>query len=546
MNDYGQISRSSTLRPAAYQLVPLIKMMTNGFGSVLISDGVGVGKTISSGYILLFYSQTEMRPSMVVCPPGLVDKWYFELTSKFDLKAATLRSPGHIEVASAELDSGISWKRPSTYIMSNSLLRNQDLSTLKNLSVIVFDEIHNYRNQETRGHQGALELARSSSCRVGLSATPINNKLEDLSSEINILMPEHDWDTINSVVQDTWHLENQILSKPLTTRFTKERLGIHFAERVVDEYHVSYSDWYYEWVQDLLSQRNLSQTGQKYSFENITLYRLASSCPKAFSKAVGVPLPQPYFDQKIELFLSVLDSSRSSHIIVFCEFKETAFHLSSNINGRTAFEMTGDTPLFERTAIIERFRKSDNAVMILTSVGSEGLDMQFADTIINYDLHWNPMKLEQRIGRIDRVGQLKSQISIVNFVVSGSIDERVKEVLHEKLKIVLGSIFEPNRIVSTGKRAGSLLLDQEIMVSELEQGRGLISALEWASRIPEFDYDILDAIDTRFCSPEEVVRAAETRVWLNDLMPVVDKRENWLSEMQACAERLRETLTFYS
>ena len=395
----GQKSLDSTLRPAAYQLVPLLKIMSTGLGAVLVFDGVGVGKTISSGYIMSYLSQLRKRPAMVVCPPGLIDKWYIELSSKFGLRVATLKHSEHLEVAASELSSHQSWKHPSAYILSASLLQ-KPIQELKDLAVVVYDEIHNYRNRETRSHENASALSGFCKYRVGLSATPINNSLEDLTSEIHVLMADHSWDSINSVVQDMWRSDKGILTKPLVTRFTKERLGIHFAKRIVKDCRTAFSEWYYNWVREVISQRNRARTDSGFLLENITLYRLASSCPRAFSRALGVPMPRPEPTEKLDTFLSRLRELDSTHIIIFCEFRETTAYLAENLSEISVFVITGDTPLFERSSTIKAFRDSDHAVLILTSVGSEGLDLQFADTVVNSVLHWNPMRLEQRIGRI--------------------------------------------------------------------------------------------------------------------------------------------------
>ena len=92
----------------------------------------------------------------------------------------------------------------------------------------------------------------------------------------------------------------------------------------------------------------------------------------------------------------------------------------------------GGTPDEERVELRSRFEKpredSDSLdVLLFSEIGCEGLDYQFCDCIVNYDLPWNPMRVEQRIGRIDRVGQTSESVAIVNLITPGTIDADIYE-----------------------------------------------------------------------------------------------------------------------
>lgn len=98
--------------------------------------------------------------------------------------------------------------------------------------------------------------------------------------------------------------------------------------------------------------------------------------------------------------------------------------------------------------IIDRFRENpDIRILISTEVGSEGVDLQFCDTEINYDLPWNPMRLEQRIGRIDRIGQDADNLTIINMICKDSIEDRVLARLYERINIFENSIGEIEEIL---------------------------------------------------------------------------------------------------
>ena len=89
----------------------------------------------------------------------------------------------------------------------------------------------------------------------------------------------------------------------------------------------------------------------------------------------------------------------------------------------------------ERNDALREFRDNTN-IFISTDAGGEGLNLQFSNIIINYDLPWNPMKIEQRCGRVDRIGQTRD-VQIFNFIVTDTIENRVREVLEEKLSVIL-------------------------------------------------------------------------------------------------------------
>ena len=89
----------------------------------------------------------------------------------------------------------------------------------------------------------------------------------------------------------------------------------------------------------------------------------------------------------------------------------------------------------ERDEALQEFKKNTN-IFISTDAGGEGLNLQFANVVINYDLPWNPMKIEQRCGRVDRIGQMRD-VHVYNFIVEDTVENRVREVLEEKLSVIL-------------------------------------------------------------------------------------------------------------
>jgi hypothetical protein len=132
--------------------------------------------------------------------------------------------------------------------------------------------------------------------------------------------------------------------------------------------------------------------------------------------------------------------------LIFTEFVPTQEMLRRFLTERgfSVVCLNGSMDMDERKRVQDAFAK-DTRVLISTDAGGEGLNLQFCHVVINYDIPWNPMRLEQRIGRVDRIGQVYP-VRAVNFVFDGSVEHRVREVLEEKLAV----IFEEFGIDKTG------------------------------------------------------------------------------------------------
>ena len=146
-------------------------------------------------------------------------------------------------------------------------------------------------------------------------------------------------------------------------------------------------------------------------------------------------------DAKQEALLDLLEKiQRHEHgakIILFTEFVATqeAVQQLMEYNGISTTLINGSMTLDERNTSLQQFR-TDKQMLISTDAGGEGLNLQCAHIVINYDLPWNPMKIEQRIGRADRIGQT-SDVQVYNFILKDTIENRVRTVLEEKLAIIL-------------------------------------------------------------------------------------------------------------
>lgn len=151
-----------------------------------------------------------------------------------------------------------------------------------------------------------------------------------------------------------------------------------------------------------------------------------------------------YTDVKVEKLLELIDSllaeDVNQKIIIFTEFVATQKYLEKILLDRnyTVSILNGSMSIEERNDALREFRDMTN-IFISTDAGGEGLNLQFSNIIVNYDLPWNPMKIEQRCGRADRIGQTRD-VQIHNLIIEDTVENRVRQVLELKLSVILKEI----------------------------------------------------------------------------------------------------------
>ncbi len=152
------------------------------------------------------------------------------------------------------------------------------------------------------------------------------------------------------------------------------------------------------------------------------LKRLSTSLPPHDGKT----------ERLLEIIHQITSSTGSGKLLVFSFFKHTLHYLSEILsnNGIRVAVITGDTAYEDREDYRRRFRQDRSIVdsidvLLSSEVGCEGLDYEFCSSMVNYDIPWNPMKIEQRIGRIDRFGQKSPKVRIYNFITNGTVEEKI-------------------------------------------------------------------------------------------------------------------------
>jgi SNF2 family DNA or RNA helicase len=193
------------------------------------------------------------------------------------------------------------------------------------------------------------------------------------------------------------------------------------------------------------------------------LQRQAGSSPEALSRSVARALGEESWVQAgdrreleaiLELASGIEESGKGTQLgrmlaahpgkaVVFSEFVPTLDHLRRicEQHGIRYALFSGHLPRAEKDAAIAYFR-DEARVLLSTGAGGEGRNLQFADTIVNFDLPWSPMRLEQRVGRVHRIGQTRD-VFVFNFCQTGTVEEQILRVLHDKInmfELVIGEM----------------------------------------------------------------------------------------------------------
>ena len=165
----------------------------------------------------------------------------------------------------------------------------------------------------------------------------------------------------------------------------------------------------------------------------------------------GIDRFEEYEDAKFEELINIIEEvfkHGSKKIVIFALFRKTLKYLQLRFRKRGYGTLMIHGHIENRAEILDEFKNNPDAHILLSSeVGSEGLDMQFCNSMVNYDLPWNPMVVEQRIGRIDRFGQLSPVVNIYNIIVANSIQEEIYMRLLERIGIFKGTIGDMEAIL---------------------------------------------------------------------------------------------------
>jgi superfamily II DNA or RNA helicase len=229
-------------------------------------------------------------------------------------------------------------------------------------------------------------------------------------------------------------------------------------------------------------------------------------------------------DSKYDAFriwlLNSLNEDKDGGVLLFSHFHATLNYLKNRLSddGVRCEIITGRTPMDDRDRIRENFANGEFDILLSSEVGSEGLDQQHCHRLVNYDLPWNPMRIEQRIGRLDRFGQTADEIVILNLAVEGTIDAAILHRLYHRIRIFEDALGMLDPLLGEAMRmVARAELDRPI-------GQQIVHEMRPANQIEDHDQDVLSLLDKREMWIEE--RAVEEREWVGPDPGISSLRES--------------------
>ncbi len=477
-----------------YQIRTALRAIGPLRGRALLSDEVGLGKTIEAGLVLKEYLTRGMvKRFLVLTVPSLVDQWQEELSQKFNLVTVTTHD------SDSRADPESFWRENHGIIASlHTLKQPAHLAVARsvNWDMLIVDEAHYLRNRTSQAWQAVSALPRQ--FLLLLTATPVQNSLEELYNLVTLLRPgqlpspkEFRARFINPKRPHEPREPEELrrLLGQVMIRNTRANAGLNLpprrAETVLFEPDEAERAFWTQWDEAL--RRALSQLSHSQaSLWGRLLLQAAGSSPAAWREALKsfpdraaaqtwtTQAPDASWKKKCHL-LEPLTKGEGG-VVIFTQFLKTQAAVAAELQGAgvRTFVIHGQTPAAERQPITEEFRRGGGA-LLLTHSGTEGRNLQFCHRLVNFDLPWNPMEIEQRIGRLHRLGQ-QHPVRIYNLVQAGTLQEHLLEILQEKLNLFELVVGETGLIL--GDRFSSDEFAEEVLRRWRESEGGLAEAMQ--------------------------------------------------------------------
>jgi len=469
---------SNTIKELPHQIDVALRVLRQMGGRALLADEVGLGKTIEAGIILKELAVRGLaRRILILTPAALVDQWRGELESKFFEEFDTPNEPDE-------------WRRTTRGIASydRATRKNHQEAILQDKwDLVILDEAHKVKNEKAARYQFISKIQRN--YILLLTATPLQNDLRELYNLITLLRPGQlgTWKefsrkylvsgdrrrakspaalreltsqvmirTRRASVAHALELPRRLPHNP-TVRLTPSERQLYGA--TVGFLRELYTEGFIQPSReeaDEDAKRRKRRTGRGIqSLEVIRLCQRLCSSTTALGESLGrfaegELITPAYRTKALELAAAarsvqesakrealsrVLDEHRE-HVIVFSEHLPTLDLIKWRVeaHGRRPVLYQGGLSREDRARRLKAFKESGNGVLIATRAGTEGLNLQFCNVLVNYELPWNPMVIEQRIGRIHRIGQTRDS-HIINFAAEDTIEAHILRLLDRKIKL---------------------------------------------------------------------------------------------------------------
>jgi SNF2 family DNA or RNA helicase len=412
-----------------------------------------------------------VRSLLVITPPSLVEQWQGELRRKFSLDCTTYDDPA-FRAAGTQ-----AWTQFERIVVSlHTAKREPHRSAIvsRKWDLVIIDEAHHLRNRTTQAWKFASELQKQ--YVLLLTATPVQNQLEELFNLVTLLEPgllstsrrfqERFVDRKDKLapknVDDLHTLLNEVM-----VRNRRSTVGLSFTRRWARTERIALEEPERRLYDDVARfvREGLQKGTDAKGFNRMVLVTLqlalGSSPQAAAAMLANLAEKATVRDQDAERLAELAQrakglagSAKSSRllklagefhdkIVVFTQFRATQAMLAQALAeaGHDVALFHGGLSRLEKERAIATFR-GPARILLTTDAGSEGRNLQFAHAVCNFDLPWNPMKIEQRIGRLSRIGQTHD-VHVFNLVAAGTVEAAVLHLLEAKLsmfELVIGEI----------------------------------------------------------------------------------------------------------
>lgn len=438
----------------------LRKMHLNG----ILADDMGLGKTLQA-IIAITQSRLEKGKgcSLIVCPTSLVYNWKEEFR-KFNPEFNVLVVDGVPLYRRRQLANLIDY---DVAITSYNLLQ-KDIDIYKEFvfDYVVLDEAHHIKNRTTRNAK-SVKMIRSGH-RLILTGTPIENSLEELWSLFDFLMPGL-LSSYDRFVGKYIRTGNYMGNKTDNMAALKKKVAPFILRRMKEDvledlppvseilYHChlteSQKELYHSYAAS--AKKELSRLVKQEGFDRIhihvlaTLTRLKQICchPAIFAKDVAEPGDSAKYDMLMDLLSSLVESGHKT--VLFSQYTKMLSIIKKDLEARGVRFVYLDGSTKNRLEIVDQFNQDPGLLIFLISLkaGGAGLNLVGADTVIHYDMWWNPAVENQATDRVHRIGQNRS-VSSYKLVTLNTIEEKILTLQNRKKSLVKKVINSDDEVVS--------------------------------------------------------------------------------------------------
>lgn len=527
------------LQPLDYQLRTVRHVLMNLRGRALLCDEVGMGKTIEAGLITLEYILRGLvRRVLVLSPPSLVEQWQEEMRSKFNLDFVVYDSAEF----KAQPNPWATFPRIIASIDTAKRGSKQEQILAVPYDLVIVDEAHHLKKQRSQAYQLVSQLKKK--YILLLTATPVENNLEELFNLITLLFPGQletatsfkrkyitrgdplkpkNTETLKQLIRevmvrnrrsDTGAIAVSRSADMIRIELTSEELAFYRRLTIfVRGYYSAGVDKAQVGVHAFVLKILQREAGSSIEAVLPTLHKMAANqdYPESLRGVLAALARQAGKvprRAKVEALHKLLPGIQGK-VIIFTGFTETQRYLVLTLRaaGLTVAELHSGLRRQDKEDQVRLFA-GEADILVSTETGSEGRNLQFANNIINYDLPWNPMRIEQRIGRIHRIGQEKD-VHIYNFSAVDTIEAHILEILDAKinmfqlvvgeLDMILGDLTEKRDFEDVIMDIWAKSDNDEALKSEMEElGDRLVVAREHYLAVKELDDRLLGEL-----APEE-------------------------------------------